>query len=123
MNKRSFLASLSSLALWPFLPKAAAKPKIIGVFSPSGHFDPGGKLAELEKGWGSLPTSEDQWESCNRGVIYGLDPAFSAEGDRMVAAIYKISRQKSSFSSIIKKGPPPEGMGYNYQTILYQRSA
>lgn len=44
------------------------------------------------------------------------------DASRLVDKIYQISRAQGRISSLIEKGEIPEGAGYNYNTIIYQRS-
>ena len=41
---------------------------------------------------------------------------------RLVDKIYGINRAQGRISALIEKGEIPEGAGYNYNTVLYQRS-
>lgn len=44
------------------------------------------------------------------------------DASRLVDKIYWINRAQGRISALIEKGEIPEGAGYNYNTVLYQRS-
>lgn len=44
------------------------------------------------------------------------------DATRLVDKIYAISRAQGRISALIEKGEIPEGAGYSYNTVLYQRS-
>lgn len=44
------------------------------------------------------------------------------DASRLVDKIYWVSRAQGRISALIEKGEIPEGAGYNYNTVLYQRS-
>jgi len=44
------------------------------------------------------------------------------DASRLVDKVYGINRAQGRMSALIEKGEIPEGAGYNYNTVLYQRS-
>lgn len=50
------------------------------------------------------------------------DNFMAQDASRLVDRIYAVSRAQGRISSLIEKGEIPEGAGYNYNTVLYQRS-
>ena len=51
------------------------------------------------------------------------DNWMAQDANRLVDKIYAISRAQGRVSALIEKGEVPEGAGYNYTTVLYQRSS
>jgi len=51
-----------------------------------------------------------------------LDNYFVQDQSRLEGMIYQQQRVKGRVSALIRKGVLPEGMGYNYQTLVWQRS-
>ena len=45
------------------------------------------------------------------------------DANRLVDKVYAISRAQGRISALIEKGEIPEGAGYNYTTVLYERSS
>lgn len=45
------------------------------------------------------------------------------DSSRLVDKIYNINRAQGRISALIEKGSVPEQQGYNYSTVLYQRSS
>jgi hypothetical protein len=50
------------------------------------------------------------------------DNFMAQDASRLVDKIYQINRAQGRMSALIEKGEIPEGAGYNYNTVLYQRS-
>lgn len=51
-----------------------------------------------------------------KAIIF--NDAFEAESARMLTAIHTRNR-RPIYSSLIQKGPMPEGMGFNYQKVSH----
>lgn len=51
-----------------------------------------------------------------------LDNYFVQDASRLEGMIYQQQRVKGRISALMRKGVLPEGMGYNYQTLVWQRS-
>jgi len=51
-----------------------------------------------------------------------LDNYMAQDSSRLIDKIYMIGRAQGRISALIEKGEIPEGAGYNYNTVLYQRS-
>ncbi len=55
--------------------------------------------------------------------MFPTQDAFMAnDATRLVDRVYRISRAQGRISGLIEKGEIPEQAGYNYNTIIYQRS-
>lgn len=50
------------------------------------------------------------------------DVFMANDSSRLTDKVYQIMRAQGRISNLIEKGSIPEGAGYNYNTILYQRS-
>ncbi len=50
------------------------------------------------------------------------DNFMAQDASRLVDKVYQINRAQGRMSALIEKGEIPEGAGYNYNTVLYQRS-
>ncbi len=51
-----------------------------------------------------------------------LDNYFAQDASRLEGMIYQQQRVRGRISALMRKGVLPEGMGYNYQTLVWQRS-
>lgn len=51
-----------------------------------------------------------------------LDNYFQRDTSRLTDEILRITRERGRVSALIQKGELPEGIGYNYSTVLYKRS-
>lgn len=51
-----------------------------------------------------------------------LDNYFSQDASRIEGEVYKIQRAKGRVSALIDKAELPDGMGYNFSTVVTKRS-
>jgi hypothetical protein len=47
---------------------------------------------------------------------------FVSDASRLVGEVYKLMRVTGRMSALVMKGEAPEGMGFNFQTVLWDRS-
>lgn len=52
-----------------------------------------------------------------------FDNFLAQDASRLVDKVYAINRAQGRISALIEKGEIPEGAGYNYSTVIYQRSS